>query len=67
MNKIIELIAQGIALWTIFFVTANLIGRPELEPVFLIKFVEVIACGIVFVILGKKLWREMLEYGKHNK
>ncbi len=67
MNKIVEFFAQGVALWTIFFVGANLICRPELEPVFLIKFVEVIACGFALFILGKKLWREILEYGKHNK
>ncbi len=67
MKKEIELIAEGVALWTIYFVDMNLIFRPELEPVFLIKFVEVIACGIAFFILVNKLWKEILEYAKHNK
>lgn len=67
MNKTIEIIAEVMALWSVFFVGVNLIFRPELEPVLWIKVSEVIACVITLIIFGNKILQEILEEMKGGK
>ena len=66
MKKIIEIIAELVAVWSVFFVGINLIFRPELEPILWIKVGEVIACSITLIIFGNKIRKECLEYIKEK-
>jgi len=67
MNKIIEIIAELVAFWSVGFVGLNLIFRPELEPIFWIKAIEIIACAITLIIFGNKILKEILEELKGKK
>jgi len=59
-----EIVAELIALWSVGFVMISLIFKPELEPNFLIKIIELIACLFTIIIFGNKLLKEILDYIK---
>jgi len=60
--KLIEIIAQVIGMWSVFFVGWKLITIPALEPNLWIRYGEIGICILAIGFLVNKLIGEISEY-----